>query len=282
MSNNSDFIRLSQTCELDQRSLYLRNLIMRSIRLAGRGHVGPALSLVEIMRVLYDDIISLDPSNPKDAFRDRVILSKGHGCLALYSILADKGFFKLDELDTFCDLNSRLGGHPEFDTVPGVEASTGALGHGLSLGVGIALAGRMRNLNYSTYVIVGDGEINEGSVWEAALSAAKHKLGRLTVIIDCNKMQSYGSTDLVMPMGSLSEKWKSFGFNVTEVNGHDVFQLREALSFKAQNISKPNALICHTVKGKGLSSAENNAGWHHKNKLSEAEIEMISDSFGEI
>jgi transketolase len=150
------------TCKLDERSLYLRRLVLSAVRSAGRGHVGPALSLIEMVRVLYDDVLRIDPKNPREPDRDRAILSKGHGCLALYVLLADRGFFPLSELEGFCGTDSILGGHPEYGMVPGVEASTGALGHGLSIGVGLALAARMRDRAYRTFVLLGDGEINEG------------------------------------------------------------------------------------------------------------------------
>jgi len=161
---------LVQQATLDDRSRHLRRLIFRAIENGGRGHIGPALSLVEIIRVLYDDFLRLDPTKPKWRERDRFILSKGHGCLALYAVLADRGFFDLGELDRFCHFDSFLGGHPE-TVVPGVEACTGALGHGLSIGLGMALAARMTGRDSKVYVLMGDGEINEGSVWEAALSA---------------------------------------------------------------------------------------------------------------
>jgi transketolase len=272
----------AQACTLDERSLYLRRLVLRAVRSAGRGHVGPALSLIEIIRVLYDDILRIDPKHPRDPGRDRAILSKGHGCLALYAVLADRGFFPLAELDGFCATNSMLGGHPEYGMVPGVEASTGALGHGLSIGVGMALAARLRGHGYRTFVLLGDGEINEGSVWEAAMGAAKHGLDNLTALIDYNKMQSYGPTDYVLPLEPLADKWRSFGFAVEELNGHDVGALRSGLRLVPTMPGRPTAMICHTVKGKGLPSAESNADWHHKNKLTAGELDDISLAVGEL
>ena len=178
--------------KLDSRSKDLRRNVIRMIEVDKRGHIGPALSLIEILRVLYDSFLKFQSQKPDWDDRDRLILSKGHGCLALYSILADKGFFNKRELDTFCQPDSILGGHPEKDKTPGVEASTGALGHGLPMGVGMALAARINNKNHRIVVIMGDGEINEGSVWESAMSAAKHKLSNLILFIDHNKLQSYG------------------------------------------------------------------------------------------
>jgi transketolase len=271
----------AQTCKLDERSLYLRRLVLSAVRSAGRGHVGPALSLIEMVRVLYDDVLRIDPKSPRDPERDRAILSKGHGCLALYALLADRGFFPLSELEGFCGTDSILGGHPEYGMVPGVEASTGALGHGLSIGVGLALAARMRGRSYRTFVLLGDGEINEGSVWEAAMGAAKHGLDNLVALIDYNKLQSYGPTDYVLPLEPLADKWRSFGFVVEELNGHDVGALRGALGKVPATMGRPTAIICHTVKGKGLPAAESNADWHHKNKLTEPELDAIRVAVGD-
>jgi transketolase len=199
---------------MDQRSKELRKLIVQMVEIEKRGHIGPALSIMEILRVLYDSFLKYNPKSPDWDDRDRFILSKGHGCLALYSILADKGFFSLDELKTFCKFDSILGGHPERGKVPGVEASTGALGHGLPIGVGIAISAKLKNNNYRVVVVTGDGEINEGSIWESALSASKHKLTNLTVIVDYNKIQSYGTTKEVLDLEPLVDKWRAFGFEV--------------------------------------------------------------------
>jgi transketolase len=204
-------LRQVQAQTLDDRSRHLRRLIFRAIERGGRGHIGPALSLVEIIRVLYDDILRFRPAEPKWQARDRFVLSKGHGCLALYAVLADKGFFPIEELDRFCHFDSILGGHPEV-IAPGVEACTGALGHGLPIGVGLALAARIKKRSYRVVVLMGDGEINEGSVWEAAACADKHQLGNLTAVIDYNKIQSAGSVFEIQNMEPLAGKWSSFGF----------------------------------------------------------------------
>jgi len=268
------------THELDNRSLHLRKMVLDTLITAGRGHPGPALSLIEIMRVLYDDILDIRPSEPKWEDRDRCILSKGHGCLALYAILADKGFFPEDDLKTFCDFDSYLGGHPEYGKIPGVEASTGALGHGLSIGVGLALSSRIKNKDWRTFVIMGDGEINEGAVWEAAMAAGKHSLDGLTAIIDYNKLQSYGPTSDVLDLEPLADKWQSFGFNVVDVDGHDVAALRQAFGALPVGSGKPTAVICHTIKGKGIPVAEHNPMWHHKNKLKDDELASINAALG--
>ena len=265
---------------LDERSRYVRRLILRAIENGGRGHIGPALSLVEIIRVLYDDVVRHDPAVPRWRERDRFILSKGHGCLALYAVLADRGFFPIGELDRFCRHDSFLGGHPE-TVVPGVEACTGALGHGLSIGLGMALAARMGGRDSKVYVLMGDGEINEGSVWEAAACADKHRLSNLTAIIDYNKLQSAGSVFEIQNMEPLADKWTSFGFLVFECNGHSIAELRRVFHAAATAASdRPRAIICHTVKGKGIPVAENNPSWHHKSDLSEADLRAIRSALG--
>jgi len=265
---------------LDERSVYLRRLIIDAIVKAGRGHLGSAMSLLEILRVLYDDILCYRSDDPAWQERDRFILSKGHGCLALYVLLADKGFFPVSELDRFCSSDGMLGGHPEFAKVPGVEASTGSLGHGLSIGIGMALAAKLKYRSSRIFVVLGDGETNEGAVWEAAMTAAKHKLDNLTAIIDYNKMQSYGSTYEVLDMEPLVDKWTSFGFAVCEVDGHDILALKNAFTRLPLNTDRPSVVICHTLKGKGIPDAESNPDWHHKNRLSLDELKMINQGLG--
>ena len=252
---------------LDARSRYLRRLTVDALIGGERGHIGSTMSLIEILRVLYDSVLSYRADEPDWPARDRCVLSKGHGCLALYAVLADKGFFETAALTDFCRHHSFLGGHPERGKVPGVEASTGALGHGLSLGVGMALAQRMRGRAARAFVIMGDGEINEGSVWEAAMSAAKHRLDNLVAIVDYNKIQSAGPTAVIQELEPLADKWRAFGFETVEVNGHDVTALEEVLGALPRATGKPTAVICHTVKGKGIPFAEHDPSWHHKSKL---------------
>ena len=252
---------------LDRRSIDLRRLIVRGLEGGGRGHIGSSMSLVEILRVLYDDVLRFRPAEPKWPERDRMILSKGHGCLALYAMLADKGFILPETLDTFCRRDSILGGHPEAGKIPGVEASTGALGHGFSIGVGMALAARMRGRDSRVFVVMGDGEINEGSVWEAALSAGKHRLSNLTAIIDYNKIQSAGPTCEIQDLEPLLDKWRAFNFATVEVDGHDVAALRDVMHGLPFTAGRPSAIVCHTVKGKGIGFAEHDANWHHKAKV---------------
>jgi len=260
---------------LDARSIAHRREILRIVGRSGRGHVGAAFSAMEIVRVLYDDILRVDPANPRWPDRDRFVFSKGHGCLALYVMLAEKGFFPRGELDRLCDFGAMLGGHPESPRIPGVEASTGALGHGLSIGVGFALAARIDGKDLRTCVLIGDGESNEGSIWEAALSAGKHRLRNLTVIVDYNRMQSYGLSRDLQDLEPLADKWRSFNFAVRETDGHDVDALRSALRGLPYDGEKPSALICYTVKGKGAPSAEWNPDWHHKAKATPAELAAL-------
>jgi transketolase len=266
---------MTATARLDDRSKELRRTIVRVLQHARRGHVGAAYSLIEILRVLYDDVLRFNPQNPRWKDRDRCILSKGHGCLALYAVLADKGFFPTMELDRFCSADGILGGHPDAGKVPGVEASTGALGHGLPIGLGMALHLRLAKSDARVFVVLGDGECNEGSVWEAAMCAGKHGLANLTAIIDYNKHQSYSSTREVQDLEPFADKWRSFGFAVREVDGHDVGALRAVFHSLPFDAGRPSAIICHTVKGKGVRFAENNMKWHHKNKVTDEEVEAL-------
>ena len=258
------------TPPLDERSRHLRRLVIGALEGGGRGHLGASLSLIEILRVLYDEVMAHRPAEPKWPDRDRFILSKGHGCLAQYALLTDAGYFPADELKRFCRKGSFLGGHPEAGKVPGIEASTGALGHGLPIGVGMALGLRLKGTAARVFVVMGDGEINEGSVWEAAMCAGKHRLTNLTALIDYNKIQSYGFTTEVQPLEPLADKWRAFGFSVGEADGHDLAALRHALAQDGQD--RPRAIICHTIKGKGIPFAENDPAWHHKSNIPPAEI----------
>lgn len=265
---------------LDERSKDLRRLVIDALDGGGRGHLGSSMSLIEILRVIYDDVARHRPDDPTWEGRDRCILSKGHGCLAQYALLAAHGYFSRQEMRTFCHFPSILGGHPERSKVPGVEASTGALGHGLSIGVGIALAERIRQRNSRVFIVMGDGEINEGSVWEAAMSAAKHKLTNLTAVVDYNKLQSYGRTAEVLDLEPLADKWRAFGFETVEVDGHDVSELRKVLSQPLSD-TKPTMVIAHTVKGKGVLFAENEPTWHHKSRVPADQIQAMYDALAE-
>ena len=267
-----NYTKLANETILDQRSKDLRLLVLDALEGGSRGHLGPALSLIEIIRVLYDSVLFHDSNNPLLAQRDRFILSKGHGCLGLYAVLADHGYISKSELKGYCTFESKLGGHPERSTLPGVEFSTGSLGHGLPVGIGMAMACRLKGEHWRTYVLIGDGELNEGSNWEGAMHASQHQLGALTVIIDFNQMQASGRIDSILTLDPLEAKWEAFGFNVVKVNGHDLAQLEAELNSPMDSYGKPKAIIAYTVKGKGIPSAENSTIWHHKAKITQEEI----------
>ena len=271
-------LKVADVPHLDTRSKALRRLVVRALAGGERGHIGSSMSLIEILRVLYDDVLRFRSTEPKWPDRDRMILSKGHGCLALYAILADKGFISADTLDTFCRRDSILGGHPEAGKIPGVEASTGALGHGLSVGLGMALALRAQRRDARVFVVMGDGEINEGSVWEAAMCAGKHRAANLTAIVDYNKIQSAGPTREIQDLEPLLDKWRAFGFLADEVDGHDVAALRAMFATLPFGSDRPSAIICHTVKGKGIPFAEHDPNWHHKAKISAATLAQMYDA----
>lgn len=260
--------------KFDDRSKKLRSRIVEVLGAAGRGHVGSSLSLVEMLRVLYDDVLRYKPDEPRWPGRDRFILSKGHGCVAHYVLLQEKGFFPEDELYKFCRFDGILGGHPD-PKVPGIEVSTGALGHGLSIGVGMAIRAKRESRDTKVYVVLGDGECNEGSIWEAAMSAAKHKLDNLVVMVDYNKQQSYGNTSEILELEPFREKWLAFGFDAIEINGHDVGEILGALTRSEVREFAPVALICNTVKGSGIDFAENNLNWHHKSKISNEDVRLM-------
>lgn len=223
-------------------------------------HLGGGLSLIEIMDVLYTAVMNVKPEDPLWPDRDRFILSKGHGTLAYYTALYCRGFVTLEELMTFKQNQTFLYGHPYFNPERGIEFTSGSLGLGVSLGVGSALAAKRRGQNYRVYVVVGDGESNEGTVWEAAMSAAHYHLNNLTVIVDVNGLQYDGCTDCIMDMGDVQQKWAAFGWETQTMDGHDVEQLYRVLTASSD---KPVAVIARTIKGKGVSFMENNALWHH-------------------
>ncbi|MCP4036520.1 MAG: transketolase [bacterium] len=265
---------------LDPRSKLLRDTVLEILAVSRRGHLGSTFSLIEIIRVLYDDVLRYDPARPDWDERDRFILSKGHGCLALYVVLADKGFFPREALFEFCTEHGMLGGHPDHLKVPGVEASTGSLGHGASIGVGMALHAMRTKSAQRVIVVLGDGECNEGSVWEAAMCASKHGLSNLTFVVDYNKCQSYGPTRDVQDLEPFADKWRSFGCAVQEVDGHDVTLLRATFSALPFDGRRPNVVIAHTVKGKGIPQAEFNTAYHHKSQIADEEIAGYRDALG--
>ena len=271
--------KVTEILSLEEKAKDLRKTILKTICRGAGGHIAASLSIVEILAVLYHNILNINPKNPKDPQRDRFILSKGHAGVALYAILADKGFFDKYHLDTFGKRGTILGGHPDMHKVPGVEASTGALGHGFPFGVGIALAGKMDKRAYRVFCLLGDGECQEGSIWEAALFAPQHKLDNLIAIIDCNKLQAMDRLDKIVSLEPLADKWRAFGWEVREVDGHDISKLQDIFNSVPFVLDKPSLIIAHTVKGKGVSFMENVPIWHYR-MPNEEETKIICKELG--
>lgn len=273
--------KIAKETKLDKKSIENRKKILDVVNASRRGHIGSAFSSVDIVKVLYDHFLHVNPQNPQWADRDRFLFSKGHGCLSLYTVLAQKGFFRQKDLYTFCKFGSKFGGHPQYGKVPGVEASTGSLGHGLSIALGIALSAKIKKKKWKTIILISDGECNEGSTWEAALSVSKHRLDNLLVLVDYNKMQSYGKTYEVLDLEPFRNKWASFGFKAEEVNGHDRLQLKSCISSVLKNLDGPAVIICHTIKGKGIPFIEQNPFWHHKSMITDEEMGRLYRELGE-
>jgi transketolase len=250
--------------ELKNIAKKMRQDIVSMIAAAGSGHPGGSLSAVEILAALYFRVLRHDPSNPHWPDRDRFILSKGHAAPVLYAALSECGYIPVSELQTLRKIDSRLQGHPECTLTPGVEMSAGALGQGLSFGIGVALNGRLDARDYHTYVLMGDGECDEGQVWEAAMAAGHFKLDRLIAIVDNNGIQIDGWNKDVMNIEPLPDKWKSFNWNVLETDGNDIAQVIEALEKAGSSSGKPSVIIAHTTKGEGVSFMENNPDFHGK------------------
>lgn len=253
-----------------------RRKVVRMATSGKASHSGTALSSVDILVALYFSAMRIDPAKPNGKDRDRFIMSKGHGCSALYAVLAERGFFPESELSKFYK-DGGLPGHSSMHCVPGVEASTGSLGHGLPLGVGISLAGKLDRADYRTFVLLGDGECDEGSVWEAAMLAGHKKLDNLVAVVDYNKIQSFGFTKEVIDLEPFANKWRSFGWAVKEVDGHDLDALSSALKTIPFEAGKPSVIIAHTVKGKGVSYMENKLEWHYKNPDAEQEKKALEE-----
>ena len=248
---------------LKEKAKELRREIVKMIGPNHTGHFGGSLSVAEIMTVLYFHKMKYNPQDPKLPGRDRLILSKGHSAPAQYAAMALAGFFPREEMQTLKKLGSRLQGHPNLKMLPGIEANTGSLGQGLSMGIGMALAERMKQESGRIYVIMGDGELQEGQVWEAAMAAANFGLNRLTAIVDHNKLQATGQICDRMKMGELRQKWEAFGWNVCEADGHDIGELINALNKADQFNDGPTVIIAHTIKSKGVSFMENMAKYHN-------------------
>ena len=255
--------RLDSVAELKRLANRLRVDIVKMIGAAGSGHPGGSLSEVELLTALYFRVLRHDPKNPGWAGRDRFVLSKGHGCPALYAVYAAAGYLDPAMLPTLRKLGSPLQGHPDKRMLPILEASTGSLGQGLSIGIGMALAAKMDQSDVHVFVMTGDGEVQEGQIWEAAMFAPYHKLNNLTLIVDCNKQQLDDWTEKILSLAPLAEKFRSFGWRTVEIDGHDFEQVLPALEqARANTGAQPTAILANTVKGKGVSFMENNIKWH--------------------
>jgi len=250
--------------EVDTVARRVRGKLVEISHKAGTPHLGSALSCVDILVAAYWGTLAVDAKHPYDCQRDRLILSKGHAATALYTILAYRGFIPLELLDSFAEPGSCLAEQPSPACVPGVEVATGSLGHGLPLGLGMALAGRIQGLTYRVFVVMSDGECNEGSVWEAALLASAHRLENVVVIIDYNKWQATGRSNEIMALNPLKQKWEAFGWSAYETDGHDLNLLVDVLRNVPDGTGRPVAIVAHTVKGKGVSFMEDDNNWHYR------------------
>lgn len=249
--------------EIEKKADEIRKWIYVIAHHAGGGHMGSAFSMADLIATLYfGDVLKYDPKNPDWEERDRFVLSKGHACYALYAVLAKAGYYEESELRNVGKPGSKFGGHPKINEIPGVEASTGALGHGLSFTIGMALAHRIDNKENHFYVMLGDGECQEGSVWEGALSAPTLQLDNLTVIVDHNKLQAMDRLENIVKMEPFADKWRDFGWNVVEIDGHNIEEIRSALLIRKKDI--PTVIIANTVKGKGVSFMEGVPIWHYR------------------
>jgi len=247
--------------EVRRRANWMRKRSIQMVYEAGQGHPGGDMSATDILAALYFGVMRFDPSKPLDPSRDRFVMSKGHCTGALYAAMAGAGLFPEAELSTYVQPNSRLNGHPNRTYLPGVEANTGPLGHGLSIAVGIAIAGQLDQADYRTFVLTGDGELQEGSIWEAAMLAGHRQLKNLTVVVDRNRLQQGASTEETNTLEPLADKWRAFGWDVTEVDGHDHRALLTILS--AGSSGKPRCIVANTFKGQGISYMCNQVHWHH-------------------
>ena len=255
----------------------IRADVLRMVTDGGSSHVGCALSIVDLLVALYFHVLHVHPAAPDTPDRDRFILSKAHGGVALYATLAERGFFSKDVLCTFYKDGGLLAGHADTHGAPGVEVSAGSLGHGLAIGTGMALAARCHGLPYRVFVLLSDGECNEGSTWEAALAASSLKLDSVVALVDYNKLQGMGNVEDIISLEPLAEKWRSFGWETREVDGHNLGQIIEALEGVPDGSRKPRVIIAHTVKGKGVSFMENQVVWHYRTPNAEELIAALAE-----
>jgi transketolase len=263
-AENLDVMTCLETGDYQALAVRIRKHALRMTHKANASHIGSSFSMADLLAVLYGGILRVDPARPSWPDRDRFILSKGHAAAGLYAALAESGFFPREWLETFCADGSCLAGHSTHCGVPGVEVSTGSLGHGLSIACGIALAGRRGHRPYRVFALLSDGECDEGSTWEAILFAPHHRLDNLVAIVDYNKIQSFGRVDEVLNLEPFAAKWRAFGWAVREIDGHDFEQIHETLSTVPFEAGRPSVVIAHTVKGKGVSFMENRLLWHYK------------------
>ena len=257
-------MKITDITALEKIAVQVRKGIIEEVYSAKYGHPGGSLSCADILTVLYFNQMNIDEKKPDDQNRDRLVLSKGHAAPALYSVLAEKGYFDKELLKTFRKIGSNLQGHPDMNKVPGVDMTTGSLGQGISAAVGMAIASKMNKAGCKIYCILGDGEIEEGQVWEALIAASKNKLDNLCVILDNNNLQIDGEIDKVGGMNNMTEKLLSFGFNVINIDGHNISSIIDAFTTAKQTKGKPTVIIAKTIKGKGVSFMENKAEWHGK------------------
>jgi transketolase len=250
--------------ELKRMAATIRCDIIDMITMANAGHPGGSLSAADIVTALYFRVMQIDPENPTRPERDRFILSKGHACPVWYAALAERGFFDKSHLSTLRKMGSILQGHPDMRKTPGIDMTAGSLGHGLSVGVGMALGGKLKKKPYHVWVVIGDGETQEGSIWEAAMAAAKWKLDNLTAVLDRNRLQNDACVADIMPIEPLADKWRAFGWKVAEIDGHNMEDIVRSLEAAKQNKEEPTMIIAHTIKGKGVSYMENVVEWHGK------------------
>lgn len=263
--------------DLKKKAITIRQEIIKMTSNANSGHLGGSLSCVDILVALYFHQLKCDPQNPSWPHRDRFILSKGHAAPALYATLALRGYFPKEELSTFRDINSRLQGHPDNRKTPGVEASTGSLGQGLSVGIGMALGFKLANRENYVYVLVGDGELNEGQMWEAAMFANHYKVDNITVLVDRNHGQNDGRTKEIMSLEPISTKWAAFGWSVLEVDGHNIKDILDILDRSMENRGKSVAIIAETVKGKGVPLVEGNNDYHARPLADELVSQVVEE-----
>jgi transketolase len=252
------------TEQLKKMAAHLRGTVITMCHESKSAHLGSSLSCLDILTAAYWHVLKIDPKNPKDPLRDRFILSKGHAAMALYATLSNRGYFPVEELKTYNQDNGRLAEHPPANILPGVEAATGSLGHGLPIGIGMAVAGRIKNQQYRVYALLSDGENNEGSVWEAAMFASAQKLDNLCVIVDYNKWQATARSNETLMLAPLADKWRAFGWDAHEIDGHDIGEVARRMQNISNGSGKPVALIAHTIKGKGVSFMEDDNNWHYR------------------